>query len=287
MPAAPSYTDQIEAALRQANPRHSAEPAPAPQPTGAFVLGAHRFTLVGGELLSRIVDPQFTVFEQLYRRYPNEAVYAATPERNARFTLGTFQVPTAMAFVMTDYRFDIYRQNGATPGDYVPIEERRLSTQVGYDVSVNAFRRDNINYQLDPSAITAANKARAPGAPFGGSIDNGATFNGLQPAPSGWPMSSPPRGSNAAQRARARQRAVTGPSGVGTATLPQRTEHVGARNLPYTMIVKETDVVSFDVVVWRPIPIPLAFFEVTCAGLLMPAQDLSSYLLGARPGAFS
>ena len=48
-------------------------------------------------------------------------------------------------------------------------------------------------------------------------------------------------------------------------------------------MVRENQRVSFKVIVFRPVPIPLAFFEVDVTGVLMPANIADSLLRAMAP----
>lgn len=259
-------------------------PPPPPSPAAAIrPCTAERVLAAGGDVVQRLMHPNFVPFEQLFRKLPNEGVFTATPQKNFRFTLGTFRVPESMGLLLVDYRFDIYRLNGAVPGDFRPIEPRRLSTQIGYDVNIDQFRKGNINYQLEPSQITSE-EATVVDAPRPG-IDASSPFG---PIPSqignpDFPVGNPPLGATASDFARARAANASSPSGVGSATLPQRTERQGPLPLPWTMIVKPSYRLQFDVIAFRPVPIPIGFFEVGFTGLLMPYNELAAIMESVAP----
>lgn len=275
------------AAFGESNPHMATQPAPTPSPTAAFTsCGSQRVIQAGGALVNLLMHPSFVPLEQLFRKFPQEGVFTATPQRNFKFELGSFTVPPSMAFAVVDYRFDIYRPNGAAPGDFVPIEERRLSTQVRYDVNISSYRKGNLLYELEPSRPVATDQAFAATAPSPGVDASLPDFAGVFPPQIGsqpFPPSSPPIGATAADFAKARAAQASAPSGVGLSALPQRTERQGPLPLPFTYVVDASQRLQFQVIVVRGIPIPIGFFEVSFTGVLLPANDLAKLFDSMKP----
>jgi hypothetical protein len=270
-----------------ANPHMDLGHAPAqPDPAASYSpTSINRVIQAGGEVASRFMHPTFLPFEKLFRKFPQQGVFTATPQNNFVFELGAFRVPQQMAFALVDYRFDLYRLSGAAAGDWVPIEERRLSGQIGYDVLISDYRKANLSYELDPTEIQAAKEANEQ-PPSPGIIAAGAEFNNNQPPQIGnffFPPSAPPFGASATDFANARAAAASSPGGPGLSLLPQRHERLGPLPMPFTLMVRENQRVSFKVTVFRPVPVPLAFFEVDVTGLLMPANVADSLLKAMAP----
>lgn len=261
-------------------------PSPQPEPTSSFaVTSVARVMQAGGEVAARFMHPTFLPFEKVFRKFPQQGVFTASPQNNFILELGSFRVPQQMAFALVNYRFDLYRLCGAAAGDWVPLEERRLSGQIGYDVVVDSYRKANISYELDPTEIQSAQEAFEP-PPSAGTIAAGAEFNNNQPPQIGnffFPPSAPAFGASATDFANARAAAASSPGGPGLALLPQRHERYGPLEMPFTMMVRENQRVTFKAIVFRPVPIPLAFFEVGVTGLLMPANVAESLLAEMAP----
>jgi hypothetical protein len=278
-----SYMD----VFAQQNPGMSRGPAPPVGEAATFSLcGSQRVTQAGGALANLLMHPSFVPMEQLFRKLPQEGVFTATPQRNFRFELGAFTVPQAMAFALVDYRFQIYRPSGAAPGDFVPLEDRRLSTHVRYDVNISEYRKGNLRYELEPSVPVPEDMSTAATAPSPGVIAAGAEFNQDFPPQIGnpvFPPSSEPFGANADDFAAAAAAQTASTSGVGLSALPQRVERQGPLPLPFTMVVSGTQRVAFDVIVVRGVPIPLGFFEVGFTGVLLPANDLAALYDAMKP----
>jgi hypothetical protein len=288
------------------------QPAPAAAARTSWDAGAvSRIVMAGGDAAARFLHPTFIPFEKMYRKFPQQGVYQATPQNNFVFELGAFRVPAQMAFALVDYRFSIYRLSGAAAGDWVELEERRLSGQIGYDVLISDYRKANLSYELEPTEIQAAKEAsEQPLSP--GIIAAGAEFNNNQPSqingaptypfqpitpatPSSpfadaaragnslYAPSAPPFGATATDFANARAAAASSPGGPGLSLLPQRHERLGPLPLPFTLMVRENQRAAFKVVVFRPVPIPLAFFEVDVTGILMPANVADSLFKAMVP----
>lgn len=262
--------------VAEANRGLSATVPPRPDPASyGAPCSAQRVVQAGGALSQLLMHPSFTPFEVLFRRLPEEGVFEATPQRNFRFELGAFAVPSRMSFVFVDYRFDIFRLSGAVAGDFVPLEERRLADRIGYDVKINDYRKGNLRYELDPRPIQIQRQD------YQGQQRGGTTAFG--PLPFVPPPGAGPAAPTPAQFAGANFARASTPAGTGNALLPQRTQRQGPLPLPFTYVAEGDQRVAFDVVVFKPIPIPLAFFEVSVTGLLIPANLLSDMLEGMRP----
>lgn len=308
--------DRMLTAFQEANPHLGLGAAPPqPEPAAAFnPVSISRVVQAGGELAARFMHPTFLPFEKLFRKFPQQGVFEATPQKNFVMELGAFRVPQQMAFALVDYRFDLYRLSGAAAGDWVPLENRRLSGQIGYDVLIADYRKANLSYELDPTEILAPKEAsesmlspgiiaagaefndnqppQINGAPFypfaapptPGSLDPAGYFS--NPARAGnalFAPSAPPFGASATDFANARAAASSSPGGPGLSLLPQRHERLGPLPLPFTLMVRENQRVQFKAVVFRPVPIPLAFFEVDVTGVLMPANVADSLLAAMAP----
>ena len=219
---------------------------PGVQTTGQF--DYRRFVEAGGNLTSQILHPSITPFEQLYRRLPEEGMFASTvtPSNPFVFELGAFVVPPKQTLLLFDMRPDIYRFSGVDAGDYVPVEARRFSSIMGFDLTVNQKRTGEVSFQIDPVAIQTSTQQ--------------AFNNNNQVHPE----------ANAGQFAIGEANKFASPAGAGTALLPQRPERYGALDIPFTIVAQASQTLQVRCVIFRPIPTPIAFIEYDIAGILVP-----------------
>lgn len=243
-PPPPSVAQKLNAQLGQED--FLPPGMPGVQTRGTF--DVQRFVEAGGNLTSQILHPSITPFEQLYRRLPEEGMFAATvtPSNPFVFELGAFQVPAKMALLLFDIRPDIYRFSGVDAGDYVPVESRRFSSIMGFDLTVDQKRTGEVSFQIDPVAIQTSTQQ---------AFNNN---NNTHPQ------------ANAGQFAIGQANTFASPAGAGTALLPQRPERYGALDIPFTIVAQAGQVVQARCVIFRPVPTPIAFIEYDIAGVLVP-----------------
>lgn len=263
-------------------------PPPPDEAAHGTPCNAARTGLAGGMLAQLIQHPSFVTLEHLFRRFPSDGMFEASPQKPFVGDLGSLHVPDNMIYCLCDYRFDLYRLNGAAAGDFVPIESRRLSTQVTFDVTVDNYRKSNLEYHIDPEPFTATKEAYYP-APTGSLFPN--------VKPSGVPTITPdPFGQQQSFLDQVTQANLgsggfdvgqftrtASPAGPALSALPQRHERQGAPNMPFTMLVQPNQTLTFSTQVFRKIPIPIAFFEVAFSGFLIPGNFLRDILTSLQP----
>ena len=135
-------------ALGAANPGFG-QPPPVEGGYGALC-SSDRVVFAGGQLASYMKPEGMIPLEYVFRRLPIDSIFDATPNRPCQFEMGNFAVPAEHGFVLLDYNFNIYRPSGAAADDFVPLEDNRLSTQVGWDIQANATRQGNYRYEIQP-----------------------------------------------------------------------------------------------------------------------------------------
>jgi len=227
---------------------------------------AQRVQLAGGALNSLMVHPMVTPFEQLYRRLPEEGMFQASvnPDRPFVFELGAFQCPQTFGLLLFDLRPDIYRFSGIDPGDTVPVESRRFSSILGFELRIDGQHPGNTMFQLDPVPIQTTQEAfTAPIIP--GNPGPVLTELGLV-----LPFNPASRFNIAAASS------FAAASGAGTSLMPQRPQGYGPTSVPFTLLVRANQVVQLRCVIFRPIPSPVAFFEYDIGGLLLPEEWIDS-----------
>lgn len=222
---------------------------------------AHRFVMAGGQLNADILHPTATPFEQLYRRLPEEGMFApsVTPSNPFTFELGAFVVPDRMSLLIFDLRPDIYRFSGVDAGDYLPIESRRFGSIMGFDITIDQKRQGNTAFQIDPVAIQRTSQQAFN------------SQNTVHPTV------------NQGQFEIGRSNQFANVAGVGTALLPQRPTRFGALSIPFTLFARSKQTVQVRCVVFRPIPSPIAFIEYDLAGILVPEQWTNNMIEAVKP----
>ena len=231
--------------------------------------GSYRVQFAGSWLLQLANHPTTTPFERVYRKLPQDGIFAATPERPNVIELGAFTVPVSMVLLVLDWRFDIYRPNGAIVGDVVPIEERRLALQIGWDVVFSAKRTANIEYEITPAPPTIGSLQAYKSNPNAGII------------PDNFGIAIPPASQVEFDRIRFLQ--TQEPSGVGASMLPQRHRLDVQPQMPFTYILEANQTIQLISIAFQPVPLPLAFFEGEFSGLLLGANAFKEFIKGSNP----
>jgi hypothetical protein len=227
---------------------------------------AQRVQLAGGELNALLVHPEILPFEQLYRRLPEEGMFNAgvSPETPFTFELGAFRVPDTFELLMFDLRPDIYRFNGVDPGDTVPVEARRFSSIMGFEITIDQRHVGNVRFELDPVPIQSTPQAFTPQIRVG---EFGALLG--ETPPSRFNLASANSFANAA--------------GAGLSLNPQRPHRYGPLSVPFTLYARSGQTVQIRCVIFRPVPSPIAFIEYDIGGLLLPDEWVTSMTECMKP----
>lgn len=223
-----------------------------------------RITLAGNQILSLVTPDLVTPVERVYRRNPLAGTYTATPSRPFTFELGAFTVPKQKVLVVLDYRFGIYVPSGIVPGDVEELQDRRLSVSVGWDFKIIEKRDQDLAYQLEPIDPALLTQLNAPGNNPGFIPGSGVS----QPSPYVFQSQNSNNFASA--------------TGSALSTQPQRHRRDAQLTMPFTYAAMENQRVNLSCVVFRPIPIPVAFFESEFSGFLMDAsswEDLRKRIL--------
>ena len=223
-----------------------------------------RVNLAGNKIGTLVTPESVTPLERLYRKKPVEGTLTATPERPFSFELGVIDVPAQMSLVILDVRWAIHVPSSLAVGDTRELEDRRLSTVLGYDMRFTDSRTSNLEYNLEPSDPVAASGTFAADSNAGSIPGDG--------------ISGVPESLFAQLRA---QQVNNGASGLST--MPQRHRRDSQLDMPFTYLVNENKRVNFDVTVFRPIPIPIAFFEVEMSGFLIGQNAVKDFVESVRP----
>jgi len=199
----------------------------------------------GGDLASQVLPKAVTPFELMWRALPEEGMFSplVSPSNPFAFELGAYTVPSRMTLLVFGLRPDIYRFSGVDPGDFVPVEERRLGSIMGFELLVDKQHPGNIDFQIDPVPIQRTSQ-----------------------------QAFPTTQANAGQFARANAGAAANASGSSNMILPQRPDRYGPpAPIPFTLYVESGQTVQARCLIFRPVPIPLAFIEFDLTGILVPS----------------
>ncbi len=220
------------------------------------VCSIDRVMLAGGQLTSYMVPESIVPLEHVFRRLPEEGVFEATPSKPCQIVMGTLALPPTMGFVLLDYNFAIYRPSGSAADDVMPLEENRLATQVGWDIQSNATRQGNYHYEITPIPASTNSTAYQP-TPNAGLIPGGPA----QPA-------------SQDQFTAARYAQTQSAVGDALSLMPQRHHRQGLLHVPAPWILHSSQSLTQSVKIIKAVPIPLAFFESSIFGVLLPDEDL-------------
>lgn len=226
-------------------------------------VGAHavRVNLAGNFISSLVTPKSITPLERLFRKNAVSGVFTASPTRPFRFELGTLDVPQSMSFVLLDYRYAIYAPSGVAAGDTYELEDGRISTSVGYDLTFSGSRMADIAYQLEPvDPQPSVASSFSPDSNAGSIPGNG--ISGVPPS-----LFDQIRADSSAASAN-----------VALSTQPQRHRRDAQLAMPFTYIVAANKRVSLSVVVFRPIPFPISFFQGELSGFLIAQQALDAFM---------
>jgi hypothetical protein len=207
-----------------------------------------------------MLDPQIVPFEQLFRAMPEEGMFDpnVSPNSPFNFELGAFRPEKGMALALFDLRPDIYRFSGVDAGDTVPLEARRFSSVMGFDITVDQRHNlGNLDYQLDPQPIDhSGGQAFSPPAGITDMFQNPDT---------------------------AVADSFASAAGAGKSLQPQRPTRFGSGSIPFMILARSSQTVQVRCIIFHPIPSPIAFIEYDIAGLLMSEKVLEAYLRCMKP----
>lgn len=256
-----------------------------------FTCRADRVVQAGGALATRIVHPDAKPFEYVFRKSPTMGLYTATKQRPYQFVLGAYTVPVGMVLAVVNIVFQPYRFDGLIAGEAVPLENRRLSLSIGYDVTFATVSRQGV-VQVEmlpaepdingnppfPNQLSGSGAIAFPALPT--VSPNGESTVHFRTA---YGNVTPPFAQGAAETGvKPTQFILT--AAAGGALLPQtQAPKQGAQDMPFTYYANEKEAIALSVVAFAQVRIPIAFFEGTISGYLMPKTELNAMLDRMRP----
>jgi len=261
-----------------------------PHVESRFDCDATRIVPAGGALAGLLLHDSVTPFQSIFRILPPGGVFAARRDRPVVMTIGAFTVPKQMALALAEYSFRPYRFDGLVPGDAVPLEDRRLSLEIGNTLPLSAsLQKGNIQAQIIPGPLPPPQQTTFSGTANPGTPSLGTGISGaLATLPAQVPTPYAP-GVSAAGPPPALYFPANNPnqfvlSAQGAALIPQSNAPTqGSERLPFTYYVPENTPVSLQVTVFAPIRIPIAFFEGVLSGVLMNINVMQALLEEVRP----
>ena len=217
----------------------------------------------GGDTINRLLNPAFEIFEELYQVLPEESWYDPTvsPTTPIQFELGAFQVPPGMHLWIFDYEFTPFRLSGVDAGDIVPVEDQRLTTVLGFDLTISSRRTSHLLYQLDPVKVQLARQA----------FQQQPNYANIRPA------------ANPGSFDRAQAQSFAAAASPSTSLLPSRRKRQGAESGPFTIIARENERVALSCVIFRTVPFPLGSIQGRHAGYLVASNVSEAILMRMRP----
>jgi len=213
----------------------------------------------GGDIVNQLVHPDaWTIYEQLYRVLPDGSWFDPniSPSNPIQFEIGAFTVPSNCDLWLFDYEFTVFRQSGTDPGDIVPAEEGRFSGVMGFDINFSGRRLSSLLFQIDPVPVQTLQPTFQP--------------------PIGARASSSQFDSSATQ-------SFASTAGQGQSLLPVTSRRYGPRDAPWTLVAHQGDRVSLNVVIFKPLPTPVATIQGRSAGYLLHTNASASLIARLRP----
>jgi hypothetical protein len=245
---------------------------------------ATRTVPAGGAFVSQLLHDEFTPFQQIYRALPQAGLLTASRQRPIQFTLGAFTVPKGQVLALGEYRFRPYRFEGLIPGDAVPVEDYRLSLEIGNDVLVSSRSRPgNIRMQIIPAIPPVVNTPDTQGVVNAGVVFPPLNVQNFDNVGLAYPAIELSNFSNqiATDGTNPRQYVTTL---SGASLIPQRPEgQQGPDKLPFTYFVDEVQTAVLTTAIFAPVRMPIAFFEGEISGYLMPINTLRALMNEVKP----
>ncbi len=210
-----------------------------------------------GAVYPFIQHPLFAPYERGFRKQPDANFYVKKPS-GFTFQVAVIEAPKNYTLIITGYKVELARLSGVSAGDTVPLEPGRLSTCLGFDLRLSGARERDCQYELQPTPILTG---RQPSATFPGVGRAGPT--------------------SYYARESAGQYGV--PGGAGKALLPYREERYGPPQGPFTIPVREGRTLDFSCMIFKPLPIPLAYVGVNFTGYQMPSTLFDAFMRQITP----
>lgn len=186
----------------------------------------------GGDILSAKRDPSFQPVHRRFSRSPLAAMYdpALNSSRPIVYELGSFRVPEGKRLWCMDYKFGVQVFSGVQAAAAVPSVEGEFSSQLAFDISIDATRRQaDLVVDITPKPTTLQRSQY------------------IQP--------SGPRSADTILRS-AQDQAVN-VTGFGSSALPDVSSTYSPRGIPLTILCEPGDNLVLLYSVIAPLGIPI------------------------------
>jgi hypothetical protein len=207
----------------------------------------------------------------MYRVIVNESMLAPglSPTRPFQTQAGAYTVPNTTTLFVVGQQMRIFGQSGVIPGAATPFDDE-LSDVCGYIMGVNGAVQESVMFQNAPVESAATRQAFESTVPV--SFPQGESGRAAAGR-------TPPAAFN-----RAAVGAFASTAGQGTSLRPPLNDAIAQQGSgPWTVIAHENSRVSMDLVIYRRILLPVAFFQFQFWGYMVP-KTLATYLLASsRP----
>lgn len=214
--------------------------------------------LPGGTLAGLVQSQEFQPFEWLWTAEPNEAWYdpARNPSNPTQFEIGSKKAPKGSTIFLMDFSFEPYMFSAVGAHEWEPAPRNAMRGSLAYQMKVAGKTPGSVEFYIEPKSST--------NEPEEFMVDKVQLWGNSRP--------------KEADFARARSASVGMATGVGTATLPQRTGRFGPLMAPFGVVVTDDQTITMRGVVTRAISIPLACVEAKVVGYIISSSAASRYI---------
>ncbi len=211
-----------------------------------------RVSVVGAGLLDQLTPERYRVYQRNIRVLGDASLYdpSLSPERPFQFSGGVFEVPATMSVFITEIELRIFTFSGVAARETVEVDPGNLTTNLGYSFTYGADTNpyDSVS---DITPVLFALGARNQTVPF-----------------------------YAANSAINR----TNASGRGAGLFPFDGSRPGPQDGPVAVYI-DAQSKTFQVLIYcyKPLEIPVAFFQAKVAGYQVNQETARSLLLSLVP----
>ena len=254
---------QTQGAQFPLQPGYAPQPTREPASSDPQTRDARQSAVVTpmGSLYDHVLSEIFVPFDRVFRARSDDSFYDPdrSPSNTFQFSIGAVRVPENNVLLIMDYSFDAAKVCGANASDTIPLEQERMSTLFGFDINVNGIRQRDCAYEIDPVPIQATRAQFEYTGTTGGRTPTPSYFNRVQGA------SFAPGG------------------GAANALMPNMPRMFGPTDAPFTIAVPPNGYIAGECVIFRPIPVPLAYVEFSVSGYFVTKTIWERFIQQIQP----